>query len=131
MVREGKKELFCRDDASRMFADSNLEKFPEDVRQSEEIAMGISEGGIIAALNGMMERPSRLSVMEEGRVPGLWILGRQDNYIPCGIMIPRVKLPGNARLLILENSGHMGFIEEEKLAVKELVSFVSDTAGRQ
>jgi len=31
--------------------------------------------GRISVLNGMMARPSRLSVMEEGKSPLLWILG--------------------------------------------------------
>ena len=69
--------------------------------------------GIIAVLNGMMARPSRLSVMEEGKVPCLWILGAMDNYIPCDTIQKRVKLPSNARVVVLEKSGHMGFIEEE------------------
>jgi pimeloyl-ACP methyl ester carboxylesterase len=124
MVREGKKELFCRDDVNRMFADDNLAKFPDAVRLSENIALAISDEGIIGVLNGMMKRPSRLLLMEEGRVPGLWILGAKDNYIPCGVMKSRVNLPGNARLLILDNSGHMGFVEEKDLAVKELAGFI-------
>ena len=72
----------------------------------------------------MMTRPSRLSVMEEGKVPGLWILGVMDNYIPCDIMRARVKLPSNARLIVLQNSGHMGFIEEEDKSLSLITDFV-------
>jgi pimeloyl-ACP methyl ester carboxylesterase len=77
----------------------------------------------MTVLTGMMARPSRASVVEEGRVPLLWLLGRFDNYINCEIIQQKVKLPANAQVTILENSGHMGFIEEEDLSVKAIVDF--------
>jgi pimeloyl-ACP methyl ester carboxylesterase len=39
-------------------------------------------------------------------------------------MQERVKLPSNARLVVLSNSGHMGFIEEEEESVKSLSDFI-------
>jgi pimeloyl-ACP methyl ester carboxylesterase len=124
MVHAGKKELVYPGNVIRMFANSNLERFSDALRRSKEIASQIQGEGIIAVLNGMMARPSRLSVMEEGRVPCLWILGAMDNYIPCDIIQARVNLPSNARVVVLTNSGHMGFIEEEDKAVKVITEFV-------
>jgi len=125
IVNMGKENFMYADNVIRMFAESNLEKFSEDVQRSKEIASRIHGEGIIAVLKGMMIRPSRLAVMEEGRVPGLWILGKMDSYIPCEIMQSKVNLPSNAKVVILENSGHMGFIEEEDLSVKIVIDFVS------
>jgi len=124
LAREGKKEMFCHENITRMFAGSNLEVFSGAVQRSWEIASELNSEGIIAVLNGMMARPSRLSVMEEGRVPCLWILGEKDNYIPCAAIQARISLPSNARIVILENSGHMGFIEEEDRSVKVITEFV-------
>ena len=83
-----------------------------------EIASGISGEGLIAVLNGMMARPSRLAVMEEGRVPCLWILGGMDNYIPYEAIQKRVMMPENSSVVVLRGSGHMGFVEEEELSAK-------------
>jgi pimeloyl-ACP methyl ester carboxylesterase len=124
LVREGKKEMFCSSDIEKMFAVSNLEVFLEDVRRLKKNALQTSDKGIIAILNGMMARPSRLSVMEAGRVPCLWILGEMDNYIPCAAIQARIELPSNARMVILSNSGHMGYIEEVDLAIKVVSDFV-------
>jgi pimeloyl-ACP methyl ester carboxylesterase len=124
LVREEKQEMFYPDNIKRMFACSNLEKFHDAVEQSIDIASRLNGDGIIAVLNGMMTRPSRLSLMEEGRVPCLWILGAMDNYIPCEIIKARVKLPSNAGLVVLRNSGHMGFIEEEDKSLKVITEFV-------
>jgi pimeloyl-ACP methyl ester carboxylesterase len=107
-----------------MFADSNLEKFAGQLEQSKAIASGIRAEGIIAVLKGMMARPSRVKIMEAGSVPCLWILGAMDNYIPAVSMIQKVKLPANAQLLLLEDSGHLGFIEEKEKSAKALTEFI-------
>jgi pimeloyl-ACP methyl ester carboxylesterase len=124
IVKMGKKNLMYPDNVTRMFGPSNLEKFAVELQRSKDIASHIPGEGIIAVLNGMMIRPSRLSFMEEGKVPCLWILGTMDNYIPCEVIQSKVKLPANAEIVVLKNSGHLGFVEEEKLSVKIVSEFV-------
>ena len=125
IVNAGKKDLMYPDNVTRMFATSNLDTFSVALQRSKDIASGIPGKGIIAALQGMIQRPSRLSFMEEGRVPCLWILGSMDNYIPCELIQKKVKLPNNATVVILQNSGHVGFLEEEDLSVKVISEFVT------
>jgi pimeloyl-ACP methyl ester carboxylesterase len=124
IVKAGKKDLMYPDNIIRMFAPANLEKFANALMKSKNIASRLPGEGIIAMLNGMIARPSRLSFMEEGRVPCLWILGSMDNYIPCELIQTKVKLPPNARLVVLKNSGHLGFVEEEDKAVEVITEFV-------
>jgi len=125
IVKSGKKNLMYPDNVMKMFATSNLEKFSGALQRSKDIASLLPGEGIIAVLNGMMIRPSRIKFMEEGRVPCLWILGAMDNYIPCETIQTRVKLPSNASVTVLEESGHMGFVEEEERSVKIVSGFVS------
>ena len=126
IVMKGKKDIMYPDNVSRMFAASNLEKFSRQLERSKEIASSLSSEGIIAVLKGMMERPSRVEIMEKGEVPCLWVLGAMDNYIDPDIIRGKVKLPHNAEVQILSNSGHMGFIEEKEHSAEILKSF----AGR-
>lgn len=128
IVKTGKKNLIYPENVTRMFATSNLEKFSDALKISKAIASKITGEGIIAVLNGMMIRPSRLSYMEEGKVPCLWILGLMDNYIPCELIQKQVRLPSNARIVILKKSGHMGFIEEEENSLKAITEFVKDVS---
>jgi pimeloyl-ACP methyl ester carboxylesterase len=124
IVRSGKKYLIYPESISTMYATGNLDKFREAVQRSKDIASTIADEGLIAVLNGMIKRPSRLKFMEEGKVPCLWILGKLDNYISWEAMQIKVKLPANAKVVILEKSGHMGFVEEEDLSVKIVEDFV-------
>jgi pimeloyl-ACP methyl ester carboxylesterase len=125
IVKKGKKNLMYPDNVIRMFALSNLEKFAGHLNKLKTIASEIPGEGIIAMLKGMMIRPSRLAIMEEGRVPCLWILGSMDNYIPCEAIQSKIKLPPDTCVMVLKNSGHLGFIEEEDLSVKTVSDFVS------
>ncbi len=128
MVLEGKKDLMYPDNIEKMFASINLEKFEDQVTRCKKIASMIPGNGIISLLNGMMKRPSRVEVMEEGRVPGLWILGMMDNYVKYGVIQEKVRLPENARIVALKNSGHLGFIEEEEYSAEILGDFVRNVS---
>ncbi len=128
IVKTGKKNLMYPDKVIKMFAASNLEKFAVALQRSKDIASRLPGEGIIAVLNGMMERPSRLTFMEEGKIPCLWILGSMDSYIPCELIQTKVKLPSNARVVVLANSGHMGFIEEEEKSLEVIKEFVNSVS---
>jgi len=125
IVNAGKKFLIYPENVKRMFAEKNLEKFTSELERSKSIASGISAEGITSVLRGMMERPSRLDLMQEGSVPCLWILGSDDSYIPCELMKNRVTLPSRTELVILQNSGHLGFIEETDKSVSAIKEFIN------
>jgi pimeloyl-ACP methyl ester carboxylesterase len=129
MVTEGKKDEIYPVSIRRLFADSNLEKLPEAVKRSIDIASQVSAGGIIFVLKAMMSRPPRVSLMENGIVPGLWILVRYDSHISYETILQKVRLPSGLKVVLLENSGHMGFVEEEDLSVKALSEFVEKLKG--
>lgn len=83
LVKEGKKDTIYPDNISKMFAAPNLDIFRKALQRSNKIAASVSGEAIISVLQGMMLRPSRVTVMEKGKIPCLWILGAKDNYINC------------------------------------------------
>lgn len=123
LVKKGKKNLMIPGNISKMFADDNLEKLAGEVKLSEAIARHTPDEGIIAVLRGMLLRPSRAAIMEEGRVPCLWILGEKDNYISHTAVTSGISLPATAHIAYLKNSGHMGFVEEEPEALRIIREF--------
>jgi pimeloyl-ACP methyl ester carboxylesterase len=129
IVEAGKKDIMYPDNIIRMYGEQNLEKFAPAVDRSRKIASEISAEGIISVLKGMIARPSRLGLMEEGRVPCLWILGSGDRYIPCEAIQQEVLIPVNAEVVVLLNSGHMGFVEEEDRSVVVITSFINKLNG--
>jgi pimeloyl-ACP methyl ester carboxylesterase len=63
--------------------------------------------------------------VESGKLPLLWILGRWDRYFSPEKAIRDLRLPSNAKVAILENSGHLGFVEETEKSAELIMSFAS------
>ena len=72
----------------------------------------------------MKIRPDRQTLLKETLVPVLFILGKKDNYIPYDIMYGVAQRSVLGEALLLENSGHMGFIEEPGMCLEALKSFI-------
>lgn len=126
VVQAGRKNIMYPGNVSMMFAKENLESMAPEVARSKRIASRNPGDGIIALLKGMIARPSRQYILENGSVPMLWILGRHDLYFSPEKAMRDIGLPGNAEVVILENSGHLGFVEETDISV----SLLEDFAGR-
>ena len=128
IVKAGKKNIMYPANISMMFAEKNLKSMSGELKRSKKIASLIPGEGIIAMLNGMISRPSRQKLVESGRLPLLWILGRHDLYFSPEEAIRDTKLPHNAEVVILENSGHLGFIEETERAAEMITGFARKLA---
>ena len=109
-----------------MFADLNLGKFSEDVDRLKVIASSHPAEGIISVLKGMVNRKSRADIMLYSEIPMLYILGRMDNYIPYKDILSRLQMPASGEIITLDNSGHMGFLEETDKLGSIILKFVSN-----
>lgn len=124
LAENGKKDEMIPGFVRGLYAPENLDKLKEAVKKSVSVASGTDKKTIIADLRGMMARPDRTNLVREAKVPFLWILGTMDSHIDYRAIQQKVRLPENAQIVVLENSGHMGFIEEEELSVKAIEDFV-------
>jgi pimeloyl-ACP methyl ester carboxylesterase len=126
LVKGGKQELIFNLNIPNGFAEKNLKKCTCEIDVAKLIAARTDPNGIIAALNGMMERPSREVFLEKTDLPVLLILGKYDNYIPYQKIGLQIKLPAQGKVETLNNSGHMGFIEEKSLSVSIITEFANN-----
>jgi pimeloyl-ACP methyl ester carboxylesterase len=124
LVREGKKDVLFNTNIPKGFATDNLEKMTKEVARAKAIGTQNPEEGIIAFLEGMKTRPDRQNLIKETGLPILFILGKKDNYIPYELMYSVAQRTSSGEILSLENSGHMGFIEEQEVCITTLTSFV-------
>jgi pimeloyl-ACP methyl ester carboxylesterase len=126
MVREGKRETLYNVNIPKMFADDNLPDMKNEIEMAKGIAQRTKSEGIIALLEGMKSRPDQLSLLRKTEIPFLLVLGKKDNYIPYDIVSEKMGIPRNITKLILENSGHMGFVEEKEKSVLGVLRFINE-----
>lgn len=124
LVRAGKKDALARVAPDAGFAPENRRRMADAIEDLREQVFITEDDGIIALLNGMIERPDRNALLQQSTVPQLFILGRKDGYIPAEAAEKMVATHPRAQVVWLENSGHMGFLEEPEACAQALLEFV-------
>lgn len=125
VIRLVKKEhkYYVVEVVTQLFAPENTSKLPDEVEKVKRIAMATSQQSIINSLEGMKERKSRDLILKFAEYPILFIIGKKDSVINYESMYPQMGLCKYPNVLMLENSGHMGFYEAAKETLKELEKF--------
>lgn len=108
-----------------LFAEENVDHFRDEIVALQREAAKTHPRAIIAALAGMRDRQSKLDVLINSRVPVLFILGKHDSRIPFQTTLAQVALPPVSEILILDNVGHMGFLEASEMTLKALEGFAN------
>ncbi len=130
LVQQGKAEEIFKVNVPKLFADDNLDSMSPQVEWVGKLARKTPGEGIIANLKGMMQRPDRSGLVRNTNKPFLQIAGRKDKYIDYDTVIPKIELPRNGKLLTLENSGHLGFVEEKQRALQGVKNFIQAGASQ-
>ena len=125
IIKKGQKRLLVNQNIPNMFASDNIDKFHDAVQRSKTIAHDLSDEGVIAAIRGLKARPDRSDVLKNAGVPCLNIIGKKDNYIDFEDVSLKTELPEGSMSWVLENSGHMGFIEEPEKAREGIIQFLN------
>jgi pimeloyl-ACP methyl ester carboxylesterase len=86
-----------------------------------------SNEALIAYSISMLQRPDRTNVLKQNKMPVLFVLGREDNVVRLQDGLKLVSMPDISYIHILEQSGHMGMIEEPKQSVSILNNFLLKT----
>ncbi len=123
MVEEGNKQILIERHVPLTFAKENQDSFAADIFRLKEMALKTPDEGIIAVLNGMKKRHDRCILLKDELIPFLIIAGKKDNFIPLEVSRKIASMGSNIKLEVLENSGHIGFIEEKEESLQILDNF--------
>ena len=129
LVLCGRKKQIISVNIPRAFAEINLERMREEVAICREIACKNSDEGIIALLRGMKDRKDTSEVLSDPSLDLMLVGGMRDNYIPVEVFDKVVGLAPHASVLRLEESGHMGFVEEAEKAANALLDFAHSASA--
>lgn len=124
LVKAGKKNTMARLVPHAGFAPDNVARLKDYVEDLAELILITEDEGVIAILGGMIERKSRGEQLRQSGIPHMFIFGRYDYYIPQEQANEMIEADPEARIVWLEHSGHMGFIEEPELCARAILEFV-------
>jgi pimeloyl-ACP methyl ester carboxylesterase len=113
-VIEKDKKGFIQSFIPDLFDPQNVSRYKQEIHLLTLSAASMPEEAIIAVLEGMKVRIDRIHVLANTSVPVQFIIGKNDSRIPMQVIMPQTVLPGQAEITIVDNVGHMGFIEASK-----------------
>lgn len=125
LVQAGKKDMLAHIAPSAGFAAANRTRMADAIEDLVEQVFITEDEGIVALLNGMSARCDQNEMLRTTTVPTLFILGRHDDYIPAEAAEAMVAAHPQASVVWLENSGHMGFLEEPKACAAAILDFMN------
>ncbi len=124
LVRADKKELIAEQFAPKGFAPKNRERLRAAIEQLSELIVMSDSDGVVAILNGMIQRVDQNEMLRNLKVPQLFVFGREDEFIPAATAELISAAQPQAEIAWLDHSGHMGFVEEPEQSLEILTSFI-------
>jgi len=109
-VVQRNKNIFIRESIPNLF-NTGYKPYKRAINLIQKMALSMSSQAIIASLEGMRIRNNREIIIKFAPYPVLYIIGKKDNVLPYKKLVQECKLTENAEHLLLEKTGHMGFIE--------------------
>lgn len=116
-------KVYTRNTIKNLFAVKNILKHKKEIAFAQKIALKTSKRGIVSSLEGMKDRPNRDIVLNFSEYPVMMIVGRYDAILPMQSLINQSEFIPSKYVLLLENDGHMGFLENPKTCAKHLKRF--------
>lgn len=126
LIQSGKKDTIATLFPSQGFAPQNVKKYDWAVDEIAEQIYLTEDDGAIAILRGMRDRADRSKLLASLSVPKLLIFGRNDAYLDNETANKMIAENPSAKVKWLENSGHMGFIEEEQTTADTIIDFANN-----
>ena len=108
IISENKK-VFINNIMNLLFIESSHKSYASEIALLKKEAMAFSTQGIVAAIQGMRDRPDRTEVFKSFDGDKLIICGEEDQVVPISVS-KEIATVTNSGLKILKG-GHMSWIE--------------------
>jgi pimeloyl-ACP methyl ester carboxylesterase len=123
-VVKANHKIYTTEVIKNLFATKNAKYLKTEISFAQKIAAKVSKRSIIAALEGMKDRPNRDVILGMVHYPVMMVIGELDNVLSKDQLLEQTQLIKNKHVLYLEHDGHMGFLESPKLTIKALRKFL-------
>jgi pimeloyl-ACP methyl ester carboxylesterase len=114
---------FIRQFIPDLFDQRHVAEHSGKIEQLQEMAATMSSDAVIAALSGMRDRENQLQYLLLSEIPVLFIIGKQDSRMPYNQIMAQAVIPSHSEVLLLEDVGHMGYIEAPGKTLQALRHF--------
>lgn len=110
-----------------LFARENVSRLDREIEALKQQAYQTSSEAVVAALAGMSAREDSRDLLKQSTIPVFFVVGKKDTRIPLSVVTEQMSLPKDAEALLLDDVGHMGFMEAPEKIFPAIESFCERT----
>lgn len=114
---------FIRQFIPDLFDQKHVAKYTAAIQKLQEQAALMTPEAIISAVSGMRDRSDQLQYLLLTMTPVLFIIGKKDSRMPYNQLLDQAAIPSHSETLLLDDVGHMGFIEAPRKTIQALRHF--------
>ncbi len=103
---------FLKTATPNLFAQTTKDERPALIAELIASLSSFSREALVSYYEAMIQRPDRTEILRKATVPVLFAMGKYDNAIPLADGLKQCHLPEKSYIHILQQSGHMGMLEE-------------------
>lgn len=123
-IREHGAFEFLKTSTPNLFSENSKQQIPNTISTFINSLGGFEPEALTAYYEAMIMRPDRTEQLRKATVPVLFIMGKYDVAVPLADGLKQCYLPGNSYIHILQQSGHMGMMEEKDHCNRILEKFL-------
>lgn len=125
-IQEHGAFTFLRTSTSNLFSPLSKEEQKDVIEEQIQRAENFADAALIRYYESMIKRPDRSNLLKTTTLPVLFILGRHDAAVPLPDGLQQCHMPALSYVHILEESGHMGMLEQTNESNRYLLEYISD-----
>jgi len=126
LLMKGKKELLLQVTIPSNFAPENLSSLATKVELLYQTSSQVTLEGALRSIHAINHRSDSLPVLQIASYPILIIAGKFDKVYSADEQINETNEIPNAEVLMLNHSGHLGFIEEQDIVLNHIEIFLAN-----
>lgn len=125
LFKKGGKEPFIKQMVPVLFAESTKTKYKNEINKITTSALLTETKSLIAFYNAMINRPDRTRILNNNKLPVLWIIGEEDTIATTKNLMQQTSLSCVNFVEVCKPCGHMGMIEAKDALSSNIVQFAS------
>ncbi len=114
-IQKNGASLFVEQAIPGLFSEYFKSGHPEEIRRLIIRYANFEPDSLVLYLNAMKQRPATTGILKTIIKPVLFIMGEEDKAVPLKDALEQCHLPQISYIHILENTAHMGMIENTSL----------------
>jgi pimeloyl-ACP methyl ester carboxylesterase len=117
---------FLKTAIPNLFSPDSRTQIPGSIEKLIAAGNNFKPEALVSYYEAMMARPDRTSVLSKTAVPVLFIMGKYDVAVPVEDSLEQSHLPAKSYIHVLQQTGHMGMLEEPEKSCGFLDEFLSN-----